>query len=310
MTISEQAERKHQEDLQRLRGFRLLDDDFMTKCFDGNTECIQLVLRIVLEMPDLTVVDVRTQVFVENLLKRSVRLDVVATDSTGRRINVEIQRSDKGAGRKRARYNSSMMDVNLLQKSEDFSALPETYVVFITEPDVIGETYVIFITENDVFKEGCPLYHIDRMVRETGAPFEDGEHILYVNGQYRGDDPVGVLMHDFFCTNASDMYYDVLAERVRFYKESEEGILIMCRVMEDMRNESLQEGIQIGKQEGIQIGKQEGIQIGKQEGIQIGEQKGLLEAAKRLLDGKTLSLDEIATSLGLTLDEVKKLQAG
>ena len=121
MTISEQAERKHQEDLQRLRGFRLLDDDFMTKCFDGNTECIQLVLRIVLEMPDLTVVDVRTQVFVENLLKRSVRLDVVATDSTGRRINVEIQRSDKGAGRKRARYNSSMMDVNLLQKSEDFS---------------------------------------------------------------------------------------------------------------------------------------------------------------------------------------------
>lgn len=96
------------------------------------------MLRIVLEKPDLVVVDVRTQVFVENLLNRSVRLDVLATDSTGRKINVEVQRSDKGAGRKRARYNSSMMDANLLSKGGDFDMLPETYVVFITEHDVIS----------------------------------------------------------------------------------------------------------------------------------------------------------------------------
>ena len=103
MTITEQIDQRHQEDLQRLRGFRLLDDDFLTKCFEGDTECIQLVLRIVLEMPDLIVVDVHTQVFVENLLNRSVRLDVLATDSTGRKFNIEIQRADRGAGRKRAR---------------------------------------------------------------------------------------------------------------------------------------------------------------------------------------------------------------
>lgn len=83
MTITETMERKHQEDLQCLRGFRLMDDDFLTKCFEGNTECIELVLRIVLDMPDLKVLDVRTQVFVENLLNRSVRLDVLATDSAG-----------------------------------------------------------------------------------------------------------------------------------------------------------------------------------------------------------------------------------
>ena len=135
MTVSEQIEQRHQEDLQRLRGFRLLDDDFLTKCFEGSTECIQLVLQIVLEIPDLEIVDVRTQVFVENLLKRSVRLDILATDSAGKKINVEIQRTDRGAGRKRARYNSSMMDANLLQKGEDFDALPETYVIFITEHD-------------------------------------------------------------------------------------------------------------------------------------------------------------------------------
>lgn len=108
MTAAE-IEKKHQEDLERLRGFRLMDDDFLTKCFEGDTACIQLVLRIVLDLPDLVVTDVRTQVFVENLLNRSIRLDVLATDALGRKINVEIQRSDKGAGRKRARYNSGMM---------------------------------------------------------------------------------------------------------------------------------------------------------------------------------------------------------
>ncbi len=136
MTVTEQIDQKHQEDLQRLRGFRLLDDDFLTKCFEGDTASIELVLQIVLEKPDLKVLDVRTQVFVENLLNRSVRLDILATDSTGAKLNVEVQRSDKEAGRKRARYNSSMMDANLLKKGEDFDKLPETWVIFITENDV------------------------------------------------------------------------------------------------------------------------------------------------------------------------------
>ena len=142
LTMTERIDWQHREDLQRLRGFRLLDDDFLTKCFEGDPKYIQLVLRIVLEMPDLVVVDVRTQVFVENLLHRSVRLDILATDSAGRRINVEIQRSDKGAGRKRARYNSSMMDANLLRKGENFDELPDTYVVFITEHDVDRKSVV------------------------------------------------------------------------------------------------------------------------------------------------------------------------
>lgn len=95
-------------------------------------------MQIVLVKPDLKVLDVRTQVFVENLLNRSVRLDILATDSTRAKLNVEVQRSDKGAGRKRARYNSSMMDANFLKKGEDFDKLPETWVIFIAENDVMG----------------------------------------------------------------------------------------------------------------------------------------------------------------------------
>lgn len=276
MTTTEQIDRQHQEDLQRLRGFRLMDDDFMTKCFEGDTKYIQLVLRIILEMPDLQVTDVRTQVFVENLLNRSVRLDVLATDSRGRKINVEIQRSDKGAGRKRARYNSSMMDANLLRKGEDFDQLPETYVVFITEHDVIGN--------------GQPLYRIERYISGSNQKFEDGAHILYVNGAYRDESPIGRLMHDFSCTDPENMYYDVLADRVKFFKESKEGVAIMCKAMEDMRNESIKEGIK--------------------EGIKKGTQETMKAIAERMLAAGHYSLKEIVSIAGLSLDEVKKLQAG
>lgn len=271
MTITEQIDQKHQEDLQRLKGFCLMDDDFMTKCFEGDPQYIQFVLRIVLEKPDLVVVDVRTQVFMENLLDRSVRLDILATDSTGEKMNVEIQRSDKGAGRRRARFNSSMMDVHLLQKGKDWGALPETWVIFITENDVIGK--------------GLPLYHIGRYIFDTNEKFNDGSHILYVNGAYRGDTPIGKLMHDFSCTDPASMYYDVLAERVKFFKESKEGISIMCKVMEDMRNQSLQEGIKQGIKQGI------------------------ASTVLRMLASGKYALEEISEISGLTLDEVKALWA-
>ena len=254
-------DREHQEDLQRLRGFRLFDDDFLTKCFEGNIAGIELVLRIVMEMPDLKVIDVHTQVFVENLLNRSVRLDILATDDTGRKINVEIQRSDRGAGRKRARYNSSMMDANLLKKGENFDELPETYVIFITENDVIGY--------------GKPLYRFERCLVGTGESFGDGSHILYVNGAYRDETPLGKLMHDFSCTNPADMHYELLAERVRFFKENKEGVAIMCKAMEDMRNQTLKEGMKA--------------------------------VALRMLQAGKYALEEISEITGLTLDEVKEL---
>ena len=207
-------------DLQRLRGMRLMDDDFMTKVFDGHPECIELVLQIILDKPDLKVIQVQTQVFVENLIKRSVRFDVLATDTSGKMYNVEVQRADKGAGRKRARYNSSMMDINILDKGGEFKDLPETYVVFITE--------------NDVLMAGFPVYHIERWIEETKELFDDDEHILYVNGAYRDDTPIGKLMHDFSCTQPDNMKYPLLAERARYFKETEEGREIMCKIMEDM----------------------------------------------------------------------------
>ena len=157
---------ERQKDLQRLKAFRLMDDDFMNKFFDGDPVYIQLVLRIILGKADLVVIDVRTQVFIQNLLNRSVRLDVVATDSQGRMYDIEIQRADDGAVPQRGRYLSSMMDVHQIsQKGMAFKDLPEAWV--------------IFITENDIYGKGRSLYRVERYIKADGIKYNDGSHIIY-----------------------------------------------------------------------------------------------------------------------------------
>ena len=48
-------------------------------------------------------------------------------------------------------------------------------------------------------------------------------------------------MHDFFCKDSRDMKYNVLAERVHFFKKDQKGVATMCKAMEDMRKEERME---------------------------------------------------------------------
>ena len=99
---------------------------------------------------------------------------------------------------------------------------------------------LIFITENDQFSDGKP-YPQDRTrghgLRKTRPPFDDGEHILYVNGAYQGDSDIGRLMHDFRCCDAKDMYFKEMKEITHHFKETEEGVEYMCRAFEETRME-------------------------------------------------------------------------
>ena len=212
--------------LKEIPNFRLMDDDFMTKVFEDKA-CAELLLNIILDIPGLEVKESHTQYSIKNLQGRSVRLDIYA-EKDDKRYNIEIQRADEGAGAKRARYNSSLIDANTSLPGMDTKYLPETYVIFITESDVFGK--------------GHPIYHIDRTIKETGEYFGDETHIIYVNGEYRGDSKLGRLMEDFSCKNAADMHYGLLAERVRYFKETEEGVAIMCKAVEKLCLESRSEG--------------------------------------------------------------------
>ena len=234
--------------LEIVQNYILLNDDFMKIVF-ADKECTQLMLRIILEKKDLEVIDVKPEYTVNNLHGRGVRFDIYAKDSKGIQYDIEIQRNDRGASRSRARYNSSMLDANITEPGDDLEHLKETYVIFITENDVIGN--------------GLPIYHVDRVIKETGELFNDKAHIIYVNSEITDETELGRLMHDFRCKNAEEMKNKILSEKVRSLKETDEGVDSMCKAVEDYGKELREKG----KAEGVAKGKADTLEALRKLGV-------------------------------------------
>ena len=98
-----------------------------------------------------------------------------------------------------------------------------------------------------------------------------------MNGATQSATEIGKLVHDLLCRDAAKMYFDVLKKRVGDFKQTEEGRRTMCKAMEKIKAE--------------------------------GKRETMIATAKRLLANGKLVLKEIAQCTGLSLAQVKKLQA-
>ena len=220
-----------------VQSLTLMDDIFMTAVFQNSLPCVDLVLQIILEKPNLRTTSVVTQDTLKNLHGHDVRLDIHAF-ADGQEFNIEIQRAKRGAEPRRARYHSSMMDANALPEGMDYKKLPESYVIFITEADVLGK--------------GKPLYLIGRTIEGDGESFGDGSHIVFVNSSIVDDTPLGKLMHDFRCVQPEEMYYPILAERAGAFKNTEKGEIYMSSKWEQFVQEISKEAMERGMERGAE----------------------------------------------------------
>ncbi|WP_276840006.1 Rpn family recombination-promoting nuclease/putative transposase [Anaerovibrio lipolyticus] len=258
-----------QELIGEVQKFCLMDDTFFNCFMSDNIDGMTYVLNVIMGRDDLVLKRIETQHTIPNLYARGVRFDVFATDNEGREYDFEVQNANDGAIPRRARYNSGMMDYRCLSKGADWSELPETYVIFITAKDVLDHNK--------------SLYHINRKIEETETSFEDGAHIIYVNGEY--DDintELGQMLRDFKCLNASEMKSSILADRMRFLKETDEGVAEVCEIMEKYG----------AKREA--------------RGEERGEKRGKLMVVIDLLKDGIISEQVAADKVGMTVDEFKK----
>ena len=224
------------DDLRRLERLRIMDDDFMRCVFRDRPDLVQGVLRTITGIRDLELTSMETQRDMRRLAgARSLELDVWGTDGDGTQYDMEVQRGDD-ANPRRARYHGSCMDVEALKRGKDFSELPERWVIFIAEQDVLG---------------GGAATHLFESREAGGSPLCDGAHTPYVNGEYRGDDPIGRLMSDFCQSDPSKIHDRGLAERVRYYKEDPEGVSQMCEIFDQVRNEGIAQGMAQGMAQAI-----------------------------------------------------------
>ena len=279
--------RNYREEIQKLT---MEDDTFFTKCFSGDNECSALILRIILDRDDLTVIEARTQNWIQNIKGHSVKLDLFCRDAEGNIFDVEIQKIKSGASSRRARYYSAAMDTEEFDKNKDYDALPESYVIFITPEDALGN--------------GQAIYEIERYVKGTWKEYGDGTHIIHVSADLTEEGtPLGNLMHDLRCADPDEMHYTELRNKVSYYKRTKKGVAEMSAVFEKEFERVREMGFKEGRNEGLEIGLKEG----EARGISKGEANGIRKVAKNLISSG-MPLSEVAKNTNLSIKEVNNLR--
>ena len=269
-----------------LKNLTIMNDMFMRNVLKKR-ECTEYILQVIMEKKDLKVIDQILQEDYKNLQGRSAILDCVARDAEGRQMDVEIQQDKEGASPKRARYHSGLMDMNTLNPGQDFEALPESYVIFITRDDALGYD--------------LPIYHVDRRIAELNEDFKDEAHIIYVNAKKQENTELGRLMHDLHCKRAEDMHSRVLAARVYELKETQEGVDQMCCELDQIYSE----GERNGEERGFKRGEERGLKKGEERGLKKGELKKAKETALTLA-GMGMPVAQIAEAVKMPEETIRE----
>jgi hypothetical protein len=206
----------------------------MRKCLQEKPECAEFILKIILpQIKGLKIKEIKPEYEIDNFIRRSVCLDAFVVDEEGTLYDIEIQRADKGASPKRARYHGSMMDIDFLNKGDEFDKLPVRYV--------------IFISENGYKCNQKPLRNFSTCAEDDGEAFGDEVKYIYVNGKNKDDTELGKLMSDLGNPNPDTMNYQILSDIVGSFKKSKKGRDNIMTVTEKIYNAGLEEGHNEGK---------------------------------------------------------------
>lgn len=203
--------------IETVKSYTYMTDRFMTMAFDKPVA--QHILSVIMGK-NLIVKSVKSQPVEDDFFSRSCRFDVLAEDSNGKIYNIEVQNSNEGAVPRRARYNSEKLDELVIRKGMAYNDYPETYVIFITQNDVLGD--------------GLPIYHIRRHIEENGKLFDDGQQIIYVNGENTDTSTaLGQLMADMQQKDAAKISNKILADKMNILKKGR-TFETMCREIEKL----------------------------------------------------------------------------
>ena len=209
---------------------------------------------------------------------RGIRLDIIVADDKNTHYNLEMQVNNiKNPDTKhyvlpkRTRYYQALMDIDLLQKGQEYDLLPPTYIIFICVFDFFAKGNYVY-----TFKKRC--------LEDMELPDEATTMILNTKGTHGNIskdiksfyDYVNnhIINSDFTRQIDDEISYLKLDSKVR-----REFMLLEARLLDERR-----------------------------EGKAEGEAKEKLATAKRLLS-MGLSVQDVAKGTSLSVEQVEKIKA-
>lgn len=216
MTLDEKKE--------QVKDFRPIDDVFF-EVMANDPEVCEEILRVILEDSALIVESVIVQNSEKNIYGRSVRLDALCITGEGKRINIEVQRSDNDNHLKRVRFNSASITVKDSNVGDKFN-------------DIV-DVCVVYISQFDVFKEHKTIYHVDKTIRETGTIIDDGATEIFVNTAVDDGTDISELMQCFLQKSVNNPKFPKMSKRIQDLKSTEGGVSAVCEIMEKYQAEAV-----------------------------------------------------------------------
>ena len=117
------------------------------------------------------------------------------------------------------------------------------------------------ITDADLDRMAAPYEDGSFEPEPDGKVFGDEEHFIYVDSSKDDGGELGRLMHDFRVKEAKEMQTGALKDRVHELKETEKGVEHMCKEMEALRLEGVEEGRLEEKRENAKSMAEDGMTV-------------------------------------------------
>lgn len=149
----------------------------------SNKSFVTELLRVFLNDEKLEIVDLIPQRDISIYNQRRIALDVYCKLSSGKVVNVEVENDahgEKHDHQRRVRYYAAMIDAKNLSPNQDFSELPDLYMIYLTLRDFIGLKKTI--------------YHVERQMIETKSYLDNGYHEIYINAEVDDKSSISEVM--------------------------------------------------------------------------------------------------------------------
>lgn len=214
---------------------------------------------------------------------KGIRLDVFVEDDNKRSFDVEMQLSDSDNLAKRMRYYQSLLDLDKLKRGQHYSAL--------------GESFIIFICTFDRFKLGRYIYTFqERCKEEPNLLLNDGSTKVFLNTK----GTVGDVPHEL---KAFLDYVDSGVVSGKFVKELDAAVKFV-KTNEKVRHDFMT--LQMALLEERMEGELQGEERGRAQGLELGRNEGREAVAIKLIR-RGRPFDEIHEDTGLPLQRIHEL---
>ena len=137
-------------------------------------------------------------------------------------MNVEVENDSHGekhSHQRRVRHYGAMIDAKALLPNDDFSKLPDLYMIYLTLRDFIGQKKTI--------------YHVERQIIETKSYLDNGYHEIYINAEVDDKSSIAEVMKVLSTTDYVNRNFKTIAK----VKEEKLMPVEVERAIEGLREE-------------------------------------------------------------------------